>query len=442
MAASAHKAHPTFEARPAQDADGACEAYLDYAAATPVDPDVLAAMLPYFSEKFYNPSAPYAAAREVRADVEQARASLAHAIGARPDCITLTAGATEANNLAFAVVDDCGEASSGEATVHPRAGHVITDAAEHESVLACTEARPHTIVGVGSDGRVRPEDVERAITPNTQLVSIELANGEVGCIQPVREIARVVRAERERRLEASDFTPIYLHVDASQAAEWLSMEVTSLGADLLTLSAAKLYGPKQVGLLWSAEGIRLRPLVRGGGQENGVRSGTENVAGIIGFARAMEIAQQRRRQDASRVARLRDHMQRALLSEFPWAQVSGPRRAKLRLPNLLHISFPQVEARRLVILLERVGVSVGTGSACAASKMQVSHVLDAIGMPREVSRGSLRITLGRETTQQQVDYAVEQIARAVRGELQRMDLNEADLLHNYGRTAATKEGKA
>lgn len=433
----AQKAHSTFGAFPAGDVAAAHEAYLDFAAATPVDPEVLAAMLPYFSEKFYNPSAPYAAARAVRSDVEQARASLAHAIGARPDCITLTAGATEANNLAFAVVDNRDEASA-----QSQSGHVITDAAEHESVLACAEARPHTVVGVGSDGRVRPEDVERAITPSTQLVSIELANGEVGCIQPVRDVARVVRAERARRLEAGDSTPIYLHVDASQAAEWFSVEVTSLGADLLTISAAKLYGPKQVGLLWSAEGIRLRPLVRGGGQENGVRSGTENVAGVIGFARAMELAQQRRRQDASCVARLRDRMQRALLSEFPWAQVSGPRRAKLRLPNLLHISFPQVEARRLVILLERVGVSVGTGSACAASKMQVSHVLDAIGMPREVSRGSLRITLGRETTQQQVDYAVEQIVRAVRGELQRMGLNEADLLRNYGKTASTKEGKA
>lgn len=399
-ASSNERSHPKDFAQEG----GACtEAYLDYAAATPVAREVLDAMLPFFSAEFYNPSAPYAAARAVRTKVEEARATLAHLIGARPDCITFTAGATEANNLAFAATR----------------GHVVTDAIEHESVLACAEVRPHAIVGVGTDGRVDPHEIARAIQPTTQLVSIELANGELGTIQPVRAISEVVRAERARRLESGENAPIYLHVDASQAAGYLSVDVTTLGADLLTLSAAKVYGPKQVGLLWSSDEVALRPLVLGGGQEGGVRSGTENVPGVVGFARALELACERRKADARTVLDLRNHVQRELTAAFPWTVVSGPVRDKLRLPNLLHISFPGIEARRLVILLEREGVSVGTGSACAASRMQVSHVLDAIGMPREVSRGSLRITLGRPTTKEQVDYAIAAIERAVRSELAR-----------------------
>lgn len=382
--------------------------YLDYAAATPMDPEVVDAMLPYFTDAFENPSAPYAAARAVRADVEDARAACAHAIGARPGNVTFTAGATEANNLAFAAAG-------------PDA-HVVVDAVEHESVLACAAAAGGgcAVVGVGPDGRVSAADVAAAITPATRLVSVELANGEVGAVQPVREIARVVAAERDRRLAAGEREPIWLHTDASQAAGSLAVNVGTLGCDMLTLSAAKIYGPKQVGLLWSSDDVALRPLVLGGGQENGVRSGTENVAGVIGFAKALELTAARRGEEARRLARLRDRLQRALCGEFGWAVVSGPRQGKLRLPGLLHISFPGLEARRLVIALEREGVSVGTGSACAASKMRSSHVLAAMGAPAEVAAGSLRITLGRPTTEADVDYAAAAIARAVGAEAARV----------------------
>ena len=383
-------------------------AYLDYAAATPLDPDVLAAMMPYLTERFYNPSAPYALARGVRADVEAARASVARSIGARPGSVTFTAGATEANNLAFAATE----------------GHVVTDAIEHESVLACATARPHDVVGVGPDGRVDPERVLAAIGPETQLVSIELANGEIGCVQPIREISRAVAGVRASRLEAGDMTPLALHVDASQAAGCLTVNVGSLGCDLLTLSAAKIGGPKQVGLLWASDDVTLRPLVLGGGQEGGLRSGTENVAGIVGFARALELACERRGADARRLAALRARLEASLRAEFPWMVVSGPRKAKFRLPGLLHVSFPGLLARRLVIGLEREGVSVGTGSACAASKMRVSHVLAAIGMPDAAAEGSLRLTLGRQTTEAEVDYAVAAIARVVRAELGRLGLTE------------------
>ncbi len=375
--------------------------YLDYAAATPMDPEVVDAMLPYFTDAFENPSAPYAAARAVRADVEDARAACAHAIGARPGNVTFTAGATEANNLAFAAAG-------------PDA-HVVVDAVEHESVLACAAAAGGgcAVVGVGPDGRVSAADVAAAITPATRLVS-------VGAVQPVREIARVVAAERDRRLAAGEREPIWLHTDASQAAGSLAVNVGTLGCDMLTLSAAKIYGPKQVGLLWSSDDVALRPLVLGGGQENGVRSGTENVAGVIGFAKALELTAARRGEEARRLARLRARLQRALCGEFGWAVVSGPRQGKLRLPGLLHISFPGLEARRLVIALEREGVSVGTGSACAASKMRSSHVLAAMGAPAEVAAGSLRITLGRPTTEADVDYAAAAIARAVGAEAARV----------------------
>lgn len=384
------------------------EVYLDYAAATPVDPEVVAAMLPYLTEKFHNPSAPYALARGVRADVEAARAQIARAIGARPGNVVFTAGATEANNLAFACVD----------------GEVVTDAAEHESVLACAQGRACRIVGVAPDGRVDAREVAAAITPQTELVSIELANGEVGAVQPVRDISRAVVAERARRLEAGERRPIYLHTDASQAAGALSVNVSSLGCDLLTLSAAKIHGPKQVGLLWASDDVALRPLVRGGGQESGVRSGTENVAGIIGFAKAMELTLERRSGEAKRLRSLRDRLQRELAAEFPWAVVQGPKAAKLRLPGLLHVGFPGLEARRLVIELERAGVSVGTGSACAASRMRSSHVLAAMGVPDEVAQGSLRITLGAQTSEEDVEYAVAAISGAVRAEAARVGLED------------------
>ena len=380
------------------------QAYLDYGAATPVDPEVLQAMLPYLAERFYNPSAPYAAARQVRSELEAARATLARLMGARPASITLTAGATEANNLAFAATDS----------------HVVTDAAEHESVLACAQSRDHTIVGVDSVGRVDPKAIAAALTPRTELVSVELANGEVGTIQPIRAIASELATERRRRLEAGETRQLLLHVDASQAAATQAVNVSSLGADLVTLSAAKLYGPKQVGLLWTSDDVRLRPLVRGGGQEGGVRSGTENVAGVIGFARAFELASARRKDEARRLQTLRNRLQSRLKASFPSMVVSGPPRDKQRLPGLLHVSFAGLDAARLVIGLEREGVSVGTGSACAASRMQVSHVLQALGVPSEVARGSLRITLGRPTTEEEIDYAAQAIERVVRAEAARV----------------------
>ena len=379
------------------------DVYLDYAAATPLDDDVLQEMMPYLGACFYNPSAPYAHGREARARLAESRSRIAKVLGARPGCITLTAGATEANNIVFASVR----------------GDVACSAIEHESVLACVEHRGGRLIEVDTDGTVTPQAVRAALGPKTELVSVGLANGEIGTVQSMRAIANVVREERMRRLERGERRPLLLHTDATQAAGFLSLNVSGLGVDLMTLSAAKIYGPKQVGLLWHAEGVALSPLVRGGGQESGVRSGTENVAGAAGFARALEIAEKLRPTESARLAVLSRQLRDGISSQVDDAVFSGPRKAKLRLPSLVHVSFPGVEARRLVIALERMGVSVGTGSACAANRMRMSHVLGAIGLDERVAAGSLRITMGRATSETDVAYAVEAIVACVRRERER-----------------------
>lgn len=384
--------------------------YLDYAAATPVDERVLNTMLPYFSQRFDNPSASYTPARRVRADVEDARVRIAHLMGTKPANIIFTAGATEANNLALAAV-----ASDA---------HVIASAIEHESVRACVLARKEgTLLPVDAQGFVSAEVLRKAIRPDTELVSIAYANGEIGTIQPLRELAQVVADERARRLAMGEGRPIYLHTDASQAATLKTLNVSALGADLITVSAAKMYGPKQVGLLWMRSGIELHPLVRGGGQEAGVRSGTENVPGIIGFARAFELAHELREEEAKRLRGMRNLLQEQLTGAFSDAVITGPTRDAQRLDNLLHVSFPGLLARRLVILFDQRGVYVGTGSACAASKMTVSPVLEAIDAAPEVAESSLRITLGRETTREQVERAAQVIIDVVCAERERVGLS-------------------
>lgn len=371
--------------------------YLDHAAATPLDKRVFAAMEPYFTQEFYNPSSPYAAALKVRRDYEAAKGRLAHTFGAKGDELVMTAGATESINLAFAAVS----------------GHVVTSTIEHHAVLAAAKMREHTLVAVDERGIVDPALVAKAIQPQTQLVSIALANNELGTIQPLREIAAVIKRERERRLADGDTTPIYLHSDASQGAGQLDIHVARLGVDLLTLNAGKVYGPKQVGLLWTASHVQLTPVIVGGGQERGLRSGTENVAGTIGFARAMELAEAHRVYEAKLLAELRDGLQQRLVEAFPEAVISGSQ--KRRLAGHLHISFPHVDAERLVFALEMRGVMVATGSACAANKGTRSHVLTAIGLAPEVADGSLRLTLGHlstpENTQLAADILIEEIMR-------------------------------
>lgn len=376
--------------------------YLDHAAATPLDDRVLAAMQPYFSDTFFNPSSPYAPAVAVRRAYAAAKDTIAHAIGGKGSDITITAGATESINLIFASVD----------------GHVVTSSIEHYAVLEAARQHEYTLVVPNEKGMIRAEAVRAVIRPDTELVSIQLANNELGTIQPLRDIAEVVRAERQRRLEAGDTRPIYFHSDASQGVGQVDVHVARLGVDALTINAGKMYGPKQVAALWTDRFVRLRPLVLGGGQENSLRSGTENVPGVVGFAKAIELAAAHTNSEAKRLAELRDTLQSRLTSTFPGAVVSGA--GKKRLAGHLHISFPGLDAERLIFMLEAEGVLVATGSACAANKGTRSHVLTAIGLAPEVADGSLRITLGRLSNAENIAAAAAILERVIGAEMERV----------------------
>ncbi len=377
--------------------------YLDYAAATPLSKRVLDVMKPYFAAEFYNPSSPYAPALKVRADYEAAKDTIAHTIGGRGSELVMTAGATESINLAFAGIT----------------GHVVTSNIEHHAVLAAAKLHDHTLVAADARGRVSPEAVAKAIRSDTELVSIALANNEIGTIQPLRDIAAVIEKERQARRARGENRPVYLHTDASQGIGLLDVHVARLGVDMLTLNAGKVYGPKQVGALWVSAHAKLQPLIVGGGQEQGLRSGTENVAGTIGFAEALRLADKKRKGESERLRALRDTMSRRLTEQFPAAVVSG--HSKHQLPNFLHISFPGVDAERVLFALETRGVLVATGSACAANKGTRSHVLTAIGLPPEVADGSIRITLGRQSTTEQCEQAVAAIIEVVMAEYERME---------------------
>ncbi|TAL14563.1 cysteine desulfurase [Patescibacteria group bacterium] len=376
--------------------------YLDHAAATPIDPRVLAVMQPFFSDDFYNPSSPYSPAVNVRRAYDEAKHTLAQVIGAKPDEIVVTAGATESINLAFNGIT----------------GHVVVPAIEHHAVLAAAKLHDHTIVDVDERGLVSPDSIKKAIRPDTCLVSVAIANNELGTTQPLRDIAAVIKNEREARLERGDKTPIYFHTDASQGVGQIDINVARLGVDMLTLNSGKMYGPKQVGLLWAASNITLTPLIVGGGQERGLRSGTENVAGTVGFAKALSLATEHRKFESERLTGLRDSLQQKLFDAFPDAIFSGHH--KHRLAGHLHISFPGLDGERLVFTLENRGVLVATGSACAANKGTRSHVLVAIGLAPEVADGSLRLTLGHLSTEENTAHAGDIIVEEVRREYARI----------------------
>ncbi len=377
--------------------------YLDHAAATPMDRRVVSAMQPYFSELFFNPSSPYAPALNVRRDYEAAKQTIAQTLGATSDEIVMTAGATESINLAFGSVS----------------GHVIVPAIEHHAVLAAAKQHEHTIIDSDKHGRVYAESVKAAIRSDTVLVSVALANNELGTIQPLRDIAAVIKIEREKRLSDGNTTPIYLHSDASQGVGLLDVNVARLGVDMLTINAAKVYGPKQMGLLWANRHIVLRPQIVGGGQERGYRSGTENVAGTVGFAIAMGIADKHRKHESERVRELRDQLESRLIEAFPDAVISGHK--KHRLPAHLHISWPGIDAERLIFGLESKGVLVATGSACAANKGTRSHVLTAIGMNDTTADGSLRLSLGSLSNPENTQLAADIIIDVVTAETKRVN---------------------
>ena len=359
--------------------------YFDYAASTPMDTDVLAAMQPYLTTQFYNPSAEYLAAKEVRQALEHARTTVSRVLGTRPSEVYFTAGGTEANNMAL----------QGIMRQYPDA-NVVVSAIEHSSVLEPAKLFDAQIAPVSSKGIIDLAALEKRIDEKTVLVSIMYANNEIGTVQPIRKIANFLQFVREERRKKGNKLPLFLHTDACQAANYLDLHVSRLGVDLMTLNGSKIYGPKQSGALYVRAGIVLQPLVLGGGQEHGLRSGTENVAGAVGFAAELQKTEKVKRDESDRLKQLRDNLISQLWVLTPNIKING--HEKLRLPNNIHILIPDCDNERLVMELDERGIICAAGSACSASSEEPSHVLKAIGLSDKDAQSSIRITMGRGTT--------------------------------------------
>ncbi len=375
--------------------------YLDHAATTPVDPRVFEAMRPYFMEDFGNPSSFHTMGMRAKEAVTTSRKTIAQIVGAHEDEILFTSGGTESNSLAL-----LGVINAHCASIKEGLPHIITTSIEHHAVL---EPLLHwqkrkqidlTVLPVDREGRVSVKDVEAALTPNTILVSIMMANNEIGTIEPIADLGRTLLSWRKEQKTIYPF----LHSDACQAAGVLDLNVDKLHVDLMTVNASKMYGPKGVGLLYLRRGTKIEPLVRGGGQERNLRSGTENVPGIVGFAKAFELAQEERDQESARLFVLRDRLVEGLL-KIPKSRLNG--HPTERLPNAANISFLDIEGEAAVLYLDAEGIMASTGSACASASLDPSHVILATGLSYEAAHGSIRFTLGRSTTQEHIDRVIE-----------------------------------
>lgn len=380
--------------------------YLDHAAATPVLPAALKAMTPYFTEQFFNPSAPYLPAKRVREAYQAAKDTIAHTIGAKGADLIITAGATESINLAFT------------ACRH----RALVLATEHAAVLAAAAPHHATLIPVTRTGLIDLAAFRKLLTDEVDFVSVSLANNELGTIQPLAEIAALVRAARADRLARGLTTPLYLHSDASQALSLLDLNVARLGVDLLTINAAKCGGPKGVGALYQAHGVPLQALTLGGGQERGLRSGTENVPGVIGFAVAAADAKRHLGTHRKLYQTLNARFRQALTRELAALGLPAPLflgHPKHQLASFCPVSFPGLDAERLIYRLEAQEIYLSTGAACAANKGTKSHVLTAIGLSDSEIAGSLRLSFGAANTLDQAEPAAQALAAAVAAEAAR-----------------------
>ncbi|MDO4398699.1 MAG: cysteine desulfurase family protein [Candidatus Saccharibacteria bacterium] len=378
--------------------------YLDHAAATPVSAKALKAMEPYFATEFFNPSAAYLPAKKVAADYEAAKDTIAHAVGAKGTDLVITAGATEANNLAFTAV---AQHNYGK-------DEVLYLETEHDSVRAVAQRYGGKAIRVLSSGLINLNDLKTKITDETKLISVSLANNELGTIQPLAEVAAIIKEIKIDRYKRGIKKPLYLHSDASQALNLLDINVARLGVDMLTISSAKIYGPKGIGALYVSHGVKLSPLTLGGGQEKGLRSGTENVPGVIGFATAAKEAKEHLNGNRKKYKDLK----RILLSGLQGYELINK---KHTLDNFIVLCYNGVDAERLIYLLEDREIYVATGAACAASKGQKSHVLTAIGLNNSQIAGSLRLTLGETNTAEQIHEAARIINETVAAERKRIN---------------------
>ncbi|MBR5938937.1 cysteine desulfurase [Candidatus Saccharibacteria bacterium] len=398
--------------------------YLDHAAATPVSKKVLEAMRPYFSDEFFNPGAAYLPAKKVAHDYEDAKNIIARAIGTKGNDLIITAGATEANNLALSGVLSepvfLGPLRAARPSLRPfekrvsaTPSRVLYLVTEHESIRRVAEKFNGTAVKVLPNGLVDMVDLKAKITDETELVSISLANNELGVIQPLAEIGALIREIKMDRLKRGIKRQLLLHSDASQALNLLDINVSRLGVDLMTLNAAKVYGPKGVGALYVSRDAKLKPLTVGGGQENGLRSGTENVPGVIGFSKAISEAKEHLNGNRKKYSELK----KIFLAKLEDYELINK---KHTLDNFVVLCYNGLDAERLVFLLEEKEIYVATGAACAASKGVRSHVLEAIGLSDSEINGSLRITFGEMNTKEQILEATKIINEVVANEKERM----------------------
>lgn len=366
--------------------------YLDHSATTPVDPEVAQAMYPFLTSEFYNPSSVYSKAQTVRQHVEESREKVARLLGADANEIVFTSGGTEADNMAII----------GAVYANPKKGkHIITSAIEHHAVLdTCLHLEKQgyelTILPVNREGIVEPDTLREAIRPDTVLVSLMYANNEVGSIQPIKELAAI----------AHQYGAIF-HTDAVQTAGKISIDVDDLGVDLMSASAHKLHGPKGIGCLYIRKGIRVQNRSIGGGQERKRRGGTENVPGIIGFGKAAELALGRMGSDQEKLEGLAEKLIAGIIGKIPNAYLTG--HPNQRIPGHVSISFDYVEGESIILMLDHVGIMVSSGSACTSGSLEPSHVLLAMGYKHEEAHGSLRMTLGRDNSEADVNYVLEML---------------------------------
>jgi cysteine desulfurase len=371
--------------------------YLDYAATTPTDPEVVKVMLPYFSELFGNPSSLHSYGLEARSAIGAVREHVASFLGAKPEEIIFTSGGTESNNFALKGIANANR---------ERGDHIITSAIEHHSILEpCkflgTQGFRVTYLKVDEYGLVDPEAVKEAITDKTILISIMHANNEIGTIQPIAEIGKIAHEEG-----------IYFHTDAVQTFGHLPIKVDEVGVDLLSLSAHKLYGPKGVGALYIREGTQMLSFMHGGEQERGRRASTHNVLGIVGLGKAVEIAHEEMGEEAKRLTILRDTLIRGILEDIDYTKLNG--HPVKRLPNNVNVSVAYIEGEALCLNLDLEGIASSTGSACSSGSLEPSHVLLAIGLPPVLARSSLRFSLGRYTEEEEIDYVLEVLPDVVK----------------------------